>query len=249
MINYNIGITTFSKRFHLVSSLIEDIRKYTDLKIFLCINGEIDNDLDEVYRKNILQLCIKYAHIYPIFFNEMRGLSKMWNTLIIHSNLDNILILNDDLKIRNGKIFESVKNVISNTNYSGLVKINNSFSHFIINKIIIHKIGYFDERLLGFGEEDGDIIYRFEKNNIPINSIYVEGVDNLVSDIRHDLVKSGIGKYSEFNRNFIYNIKYKRNDYSKYRGIFDYPMNLVIDDDMQYLHEKFYRKNKHKLLI
>ena len=136
---------------------------------------------------------------------------------------------------------------IKTPDYKGLTKINNSFSHFIANKVIIDKVGYFDERLLGFGEEDGDISYRFIKDGIPINNIYVNGVVNIVSNIRHEHITAGIGKYSNFNRQFIYGQKYSPNMRSPYKGMFDTPMNQLLEDVNQYPHEEFFRKNKNNL--
>lgn len=247
MIKYSIGITTFSSRLNFVSELIKDIRSFTELKILLCINGEKNGEFNENYRKKILQICLTYNNIYPIFFTEIRGLSKMWNTLVIHSDDDNILMLNDDLKINKDTIFRKVEHVITDPRYTGIVKINDSFSHFIINKVILHKLGYFDERLLGFGEEDGDILFRSETSGIPVGKIYVEGVINIISNVRNENIKNGIGKYSKFNREFVYNEKYTSNTDSTYRGMFDYPMQKVVEDLPQYTYEAFFRKNKHKL--
>ena len=242
-----IVITTFSKRYNLVSSLIKQIRTYSDLKVILLINGEQDGNFNEEYRTKILNLSVAYKNIYPIFFIETRGLAKMWNTGIIHSNTDNILMLNDDIIINSKEIFDTAFSVITNHEYTGLTVINKSFSHFIINKIVIHKIGYFDERLLGFGEEDGDITYRFEKEKLKINSISVSSVINIVSDIRHDHIKPEISKYSKFNIDFICKEKYKVNTDSFYKGIFDNPMDIILADETQYPYEKFFRQNKDKL--
>jgi hypothetical protein len=240
-----IGITTFSKRFGLLSKLINQIREVnTSDNILICVNGEQNGNFDNQYRKNILDLCLKYDKVYPIFFIEMRGLSKMWNTLIINSNEENILLLNDDLEIYDNRVFETIKSYIKSTEFHGFTRINHSFSHFLVNKKTIDILGYFDERLLGFGEEDGDIYYRCLKNNIKIYDIHINGFNNLVSNIRHENVKSGIGKYSKFNRDFIYNEKYKTDFNSPYRGMFDSPMKELLDNENQYPYEKFFNKNK-----
>ena len=111
----------------------------------------------------------------------------------------------------------------------------------------MEQIGYFDERLLGFGEEDGDITYRLLKHNINVNNINVNGIINIISSVRHEYVKPGIGKYSKFNRQFIYETKYSKNITSKYRGLFDSPMDQNIEDLQQYPYEKFFRDNKNNL--
>ena len=48
---YTIVITTFSKRFDLVTNLITQIREVTKNPIILTINGERDGVLNEEYRK------------------------------------------------------------------------------------------------------------------------------------------------------------------------------------------------------
>ena len=240
-----IGITTYSKRFEMLANLIAQIRAInTSDNILICINGEQDGNFNNQYRKDMLDLCSSFYNVYPIFFIEMRGLSKMWNTLVVNSNEENVLLLNDDLEIFNPEVFNMVKNHIVSENFSGFTRINYSFSHFLVNKTTMDNLGYFDERLLGFGEEDGDIYYRCLKNNININDISINGFKNLVSDIRHDNVKKGIGKYSKFNRDYIYGQKYQTDFDSPYQGMFDTPMKQILVDENQYPFEKFFNENK-----
>jgi len=243
-----IGITTFSKRFALLAKLVEQIRRINKHdKIIITVNGEKDGLFDDEYRKNILDLCSNYEHVYPIFFIEMRGLSKMWNTIITTSVDDNILLLNDDLEINNLHIFDEIHGHITSQEYNGFTRINRSFSHFIVNKSVIDDLGYFDERLLGFGEEDGDIYYRLIKNNMGIKDISINGFSNLISDIRHDHVVSGIGKYSLFNREYIYGQKYLVDETSNLKGMFDSPMKQIISDVNCYPLEKYHNENKNRV--
>jgi hypothetical protein len=250
MNNFDIGITTFSLRYDFVESLVKTIRTLgIDNNIFLCVNGEKDSNFSEEYRKKILNLCLLYPNVFPIFFVEMRGLSKMWNTLLIHSSKENVLLLNDDINLVNENMFEVVSNHIKSEEYYGLSKINGTFSFFVVNKNVIDELGYFDERLLGFGEEDGDITYRMlESKNKDVYQLYVQGVHNIVSDIRHTHVKPGIGKYSFFNRNFIFSSKYCcENPKSKISGMFGMPCDKILSDVNLYPYEKFFKDNKEKL--
>jgi hypothetical protein len=71
----------------------------------------------------------------------------------------------------------------------------------------------------------------------------------LVIDVRDENIKSGIGKYSEFNRNFCF-----VNEVCKYvsfsegiTGSFGQPMKKNIEDLNQYPYEKFFKENKGKL--
>jgi len=194
----------------------------------------------------VFNLCIKYKQIYPIFFQEIRGLSKMWNTIIVHSSSDNVLLFNDDLEIHNDEIFKSVEQISNHSEFNSICKFNGSFSHFLVKKECIEKIGFFDERLLGFGEEDGDITFRLIKNNYHLHTHGVSGLINIVSNVRHDNVKPGIGKYSKFNRDFIYNEKYKV-DPNGIKGMFDSPMIESFESLSQYPYEVFYRENKSNL--
>lgn len=248
--NFDIGITTFSLRFNFVETLVNKIRELKiENNIYLCINGEKDSNFSEEYRKKILNLCIENSNVYPIFFVETRGLSKMWNTLIIHSTKSDILILNDDINLVNDNMFRVVSEHIDKPEYYGFSKINNTFSYFVVNKDLIDELGYFDERLIGFGEEDGDITYRMiNKKSKDVYQLYVQGVHNIVSDIRHNHVKPGVGKYSWFNRNFTFTKKYNcQNATSGISGMFGMICDQILPDENLYPYEKFFKENKNNL--
>ena len=245
--SYTIGITTFSKRYDLVVTLVNQIRSFTNETVIITINGEKDGVFDDEYRKKMLELCSNFPNVFPTFFIETRGLSKLWNTVLIMSNDEHVLMLNDDIEINSSHIFDIVNEHIKSNSFTGLSRINNSFSHFVVSKGIMNTIGYFDERLLGFGEEDGDVTYRMLKHGINVANIYSPNVINIVSNIRHDYIKSGIGKYSFFNRDFVYNQKYLANSTSILKGMFDTPMEQLLPDINQYPTEKFFKDNKDKL--
>lgn len=248
MNNFDIGITTFSLRYEFVESLVKSIRTLgIDNNIFLCINGEKDSNFSEEYRQKILSLCLEYKNVFPIFFVETRGLSKMWNTLIIHSTKDDLLILNDDINVISDNVFEVVSSHIKTPEYFGLSIINNTFSFFVVNKKFIDELGYFDERLIGFGEEDGDIVYRLNKQTgNKIFRLSASGLENIVSHIRHEHIKSGIGKYSFFNRDYIFNKKYRCHG-----DIYYFPEGIeceqLLENIQLYPYEKFFMENKKNL--
>lgn len=248
MNNFDIGITTFSLRYNFVSNLIQQIRSLSiDNTIYLAVNGEQNGAFDDNYRKQILNLCLSYSNIFPIFFTDIRGLSKLWNTILIHSSKDNTLLLNDDINIFSSNIFDVVSEYIQNKPDYGLSIINNTFSYFIVNNTFINQLGYFDERLLGFGEEDGDILYRIiQKTGKTIDRLNVSGVENIVSDTAYSHIKKGIGKYSLFNRNFIFQQKYRCKG-----DVYYFPENIeceqLLQDHQLYPYEQFYRDNKKSL--
>jgi glycosyltransferase involved in cell wall biosynthesis len=248
MKNYSIGITTFSKRFDHLSKLVDQIRQLDDCDILLTINGNYNCEFDEDYRKKVLSLCCQYTKIYPIFFPEQRGLAKLWNTITIHSKTDWILMVNDDIELTENEIFTILNNLSKNE--PDIKRINGSFSHFILHKDCIDDLGYFDERLLGFGEEDGDIFYRYiKKYNKWLQNISVHGFKNLCVSTRDENIKAGTGKYSAFNRNFCFhnnNCKYKPDD-NGISGMFGLKMIKNLVDEPQYCYEKFFKEHKNKL--
>ena len=247
-INYSVCITTFSKRFNYVEKLVSQVRSLTTCDILIAVNGDYNQEFNNEFRKQILDLCLKFDNVYPIFFPEQRGLAKLWNTLVVHSKQDWCLLLNDDVELDNDEVFTST--IPSLGNKPDLRRINGSFSHFLIHKDCLDKIGYFDERLLGFGEEDGDIFYRYiETYNEWIQELWVHGFTNLVVDVRDENIKPGIGKYSQFNRNFCFS-----DEPCKYisvsegiTGLFGQHMKKNIEDLSQYPYEKFFKENKGKL--
>lgn len=248
MKNYSVGITTFSKRFDHLSKLVGQIRQLEDCDILLTINGNYNCEFDEDYRKNVLSLCSQYSKIYPIFFPEQRGLSKLWNSIVIHSKTDWILMLNDDVELTENEVFTILNNLPKDK--PDIKRINGTFSHFILHKDCIDDLGYFDERLLGFGEEDGDIVYRYiAKYDRWLEDIWVHGFTNLCVSTRDENIKPGVSKYSAFNRNFCFhngNCKYKP-DENGIPSMFGCKMTKNIPDEPQYCYEKFFKQHKHEL--
>lgn len=250
-----IGITTFSKRFSYLENIISQIRKFTDYDILIAVNGDYKEDFNDDYRKNVLNLCLNYNNVYPIFFTEQRGLSKLWNTLIIHSKTNWNLLMNEDIEIENDDIFNVFKHdpIFSEPD---LIRINGSFSHFFIHKKRIDELGYFDERLLGFGEEDGDITYRYLKM---YKKYFIDrssgGIKNLVIYDRDENIKPGVWKYSLFNRVFAGFLNDDSIDIDKkyifdengIKGMFDFPVKSNLQNIKQYPYESFFNKNKIKL--
>lgn len=241
---YSIGIVTFNKRFNqYFKPLIKFIKENSELDIIVCINGSLHDSFDEEYRKEFLSYISLYSNIYPMFFTSFRSLSKLWNNLIINSNKDNILILNDDVEILNKNFFIDVENAINNK----LFTINGSWSHFVANKLEMNELGFFDERLLGIGEEDGDMVYRYIKkySHYP-NNIVSTNLKNICSNENQTNMKKGIGKYSLFNREFMFKYKFQKSE-NGIKGMFDYPVNQIIEDQNIYPYEKFYLDNLHNI--
>jgi GR25 family glycosyltransferase involved in LPS biosynthesis len=244
--NYTICVCTFLNRYrNYFLPLISNINQLKpDIEKIIFINGQHKQNFNKEYKKNILQIISSLNETYPIVSPFFRGCSFMWNTCINYSSSNYILLLNDDIVISD-KFFKDVENIIE-TNPSSFT-INNSFSHFCVNRNDINNVGYFDEHLIGIGEEDGDWLWRWEQHySKPIPNFNLDSVLNVVdkSDYNLQNIKKVNGKYSAFNRSWLFDKKYHKNE-NGYRGRFDY--NVFMNDEYKNLNlypcEKWYRDN------
>jgi len=247
MKEYSICITTFSKREEMCCSLIQYISEHApNIDIIVAINGDNELKMDEGYRSRFLSFCSKIPRCYPIVCPEFKSLAKIWNTLVIFSNTNYNLICNDDIEIVNPTCFKNIKDVINQTSHE-LFTINGGWSHYMITKQLLHELGYFDERLIAFGEEDGDMVYRFikkYKKKVPVYK--VEGFRNVCAYDKSDTkIDVHVDNKPRFNREFI-NLKYKYDDNGIY-GMSPIPVIQVLDDFSQYPYEIFNIKNKHNI--
>lgn len=246
--NISIGIVTFKQRAHLVRSLIKQIRSNVDssVDIILAVNGNNEEIMDESYRKEMLSLSLEYDSVYPIICPEFKSLCKLWNTIAIFSRTEYVFYICDDVLYEDPNILNSVLSYIEQTK-SEFFTINNQFSHFVLTKSILHKLGYFDERLIGFGEEDGDIVHRYiEMFGYRMPDIHVNGLQNMGSyELRNDNIETHIDNKPRFNREFA-GFKYKQ-DPIGIRGMSPVPLVKVLDDYQQYPYEQFVRNNKHNV--
>jgi hypothetical protein len=245
----SICITTFKEREEIVKTLISQIRDKAgiDNDIIVAVNGNNEEKMDDRYRKRMLQFFSEQKNCYPIFFPEFKCLSKIWNTLVIFSSTEYNLILNDDVIFENADIVDAIEKKVTKTGTT-FFTINNSFSHFVITKTELHNLGYFDERLIAFGEEDGDMVHRYIiKYGRSIPTAPAHGLHNF-----HAYEKSSnnldvhIDNKPRFNREFIYK-KYIRDDINGIYGMSPFPVKKTLDDIQQYPYEIFFIKNKHNI--
>ena len=243
-LSYSIVITTFDRRFesHFIP-LVEDVfdkpkSNYND--IIVMVNGPHCSDFNQDYRKQILFFLSKYKNVYPTIFPNFQSLSKLWNRGILTSLHEVVLVLNDDLRLK-PKFFEVLEEKIASN--SGSFRINESFSHYVIYKQELIDVGFFDERLLGLGEEDGDFVWRYYKKYAKeFPSVEIPYIDNIQSDIADPGYSKGIRTASKFNREFILNNKYRRSIFG-HKGMFDYKVAQRMEDQTQYPYENFYREH------
>jgi hypothetical protein len=242
--SYSIVIATFDLRFksHFVP-LMEDLHRQgtaASPEIIVMVNGPHRAQFSDEYRRDILSFLSNYENAYPTLFPSFQSLSKLWNRGILTAQHEMVLVLNDDLRVKPG-FLQAVDEEVRSRGQSFII--NGSFSHYVAFKSELIEVGFFDERLLGVGEEDGDFAWRFyKKYGRDIASVQIPFIHNIESDTADPQVAKGIRKYSKFNREFITNKKYKRSIFG-HKGMFDHKVVQQIDDLQQYPYESFYRSH------
>ena len=250
MNNISIGIVTFRERKHLVEELIQQIKQYIPdtVDVLLAINGNNEELMLESYRQEMLDLCKKYKNIYPVFCPEFKSLSKLWNTLVIFSKTEYNFIICDDTYFTNPSTLDLIGNYVSKSQDEFFL-INGEFSHFIVTKHKIHELGYFDERFVGHGEEDGDIVHRYIKAyNKDIYNLQIPGIGNLASyNLKNEKMECHINNKPIINRK-IAELKYTP-DVDGICGMNPTPLSSsgILEDFQQYPHEMFFQENKHNI--
>jgi hypothetical protein len=243
--NYSIVITTFDKRFdaYLVP-LIKSIKQQRpDVEIIVTANGPCRAAFDPNYRSGLLAFLATQSNCFPTVFPTFQSLAKMWNRGILTATQEQVLVLNDDLIIQpstGDSFFDRLETVLAGNRST--FKINGSFSHYVIAKTELIDVGFFDERLLGLGEEDGDFYWRYhEKLKKEITNVDIAGIENVCSDLADDGYVKGIRTAAKFNRDFIKNIKYSEVLLGGHRGMFDKRVKKKLADEVQYPYEQFAR--------
>lgn len=248
----SIGITTFEHRFdRYFVPLLDRIREYAGNEVVVAVNGEHEREFGEEYRRRILSYLASRPNVYPVVFPRFRGLSKLWNSIIVHATGEHVLMLNDDVMIESREFLDEVCRALRR-NGGRTFLVNRSWSHFVLNRAEIDELGYFDERLLGIGEEDGDMTWRYiRRHGRPIASFSMKGFVNYaeetVRSFRPTNIRTHSGtKYSLFNRKFMFTEKYGP-DPEGIRGMFDEPVALKDPGKAQYPNERFYRLRRKEL--
>lgn len=243
--NYSIVITTFDKRFdaYLVP-LVKSIKaQRPDVEIIVTANGPCRAAFDPNYRARLLEFLSTQPNCFPTVFPTFQSLAKMWNRGVLTATQEHVLVLNDDLIIQPMQgpgFFEQLEAVLATQ--QNTFKINGSFSHYVVAKAELMEVGFFDERLLGLGEEDGDFYWRYhEKYGRDIASFDIGGIENVCSDLADDGYVKGIRTAAKFNRDFIKNEKYREVLIGGHRGMFDKRVKKKLDDAAQYPYEQFAR--------
>jgi hypothetical protein len=203
-----IVITTFSRRFEIFAlPLIKNLRQAGVREaIYVVVNGDWDGDFNHEKRSTFLSELAKIESCFPICLGSAQGMSQMWNAGLRLSDSDVALVLNDDTNVIVSEVLENINHSFSLALENDLIILNGSFGHYIITRRCIRNIGWFDERFLGFGHEDGDYYWRFEQHykKAPSKVDRLVGISNASSEIGHEHIVAGFaGKYSLFNDVFL----------------------------------------------
>jgi|SRR3989344_1006889 len=221
---YTIGVVTYHARFdQYFKPLIEKlVRIFPDREIVAVLNGHPDQTLQLKYLSEATKFLSRFDTVRYIAHTDHQSLSRCWNQIVILANTEDILILNDDTNV--SELFRS--EFEPEIGKALLTTINKSWSHFILNKEVVKKVGWFDERFLGVGHEDADYAYRMAISGISLSNIECVGVRNFVAENPNagwqNISKTGTGnKYAEVNHEF-FNRKWQTSDNSPHQSSFSY---------------------------
>jgi glycosyltransferase involved in cell wall biosynthesis len=218
----SIVICTFEDRFFKFAlPLIKQIRNESDLPIILIVNGNLDRPVSSSKFKEFLAQVINFPNVYPVTFTSFQGCAKMWNSGILHADSEVVIILNDDLQLIPGTLQADLSKAVESANSSMVVRINGSWSHFVITKKAINVLGWFDERFLGIGEEDGDYQTRYSSHfSREIPTIRLMSFVNLIDSSRDEGIAKGVSKYSLFNRTLVSHNLFRKLSVSEARALY-----------------------------
>jgi hypothetical protein len=175
---------------------------FPDYEVNVFLNGHYDLGKQVQYLRDVTTFLRHYPAIHYITNLHHQPLARGWNWLILMSICPIVLVLNDDISLD----WEFRRNLENLKRVPGIFTLNNSWSHFVIHKDIVRAVGWFDERFLGVGDEDGDYICRLAQKGIPLGNVAIHGLHNFVApqdDASWTHLSGAIhGKYSLINQEF-----------------------------------------------
>ena len=225
-----ILITTFEKRqFEAALPLVKAIRREKiEYPIAVFINGNLESDQDPIARQKFIRELSNFEGVSIVCSNVMTGISRNWNLGIQLLGTDSILCLSDDVLIH-ADAKRDLENAFNIAEVELFLTIG-SFASFIVTRRCIREIGWFDERFIGFGEEDGDYIWRFLAHfkRKPRN-YYTSSLEHLDMQSKGSEISFGGSKYS------LTNIVFRKIKYSEKKtgiqGTFDVPHELNLEEN------------------
>lgn len=235
--DFKIVIVTFSKRFfENCLPLIKELRAAgVNQEIYIGINGDDGRSYDPALRSKFLQEISAIPNVNPVSFGSFQGLSLIWNRCIQAADSEIVIVLNDDLIVERDYVVATLDKMAKVAKNKSICLLNSGWSHFAISTRVFQEIGWFDERLLGIGEEDSDLTFRFEDFfgfSCFDNSIHEKGLIHDSSSVFDSNLAKGKGKYSLFNWVYI-EMKYSF-EKGAISGMFDRPATKQFVEVNQY---------------
>jgi len=202
--SYSIGVVTYVNRYHTYfkPNILNLIKYFPDKQIVCIINGHPNKLKHLAYLKEATQW-LSSLNIQYVTFDDHQSLARCWNWILLMSSAQNNLFLNDDVLVKQDFRHDFENHLQKNHDFFA---INNSFSHFLLSKNVVKKVGWFDERFLGIGQEDGDYLIRMAEQKVNLISLSCRDIINYVApgdDPSFQKVSANIGKYSSVNREFM----------------------------------------------
>jgi hypothetical protein len=212
--DYSIGIVTYVERFEksfkkLARTLKE---QFPEVEKNAILNGFPDDVKQLKYLKEATAYLHDCGFKHVLTYERHQALARGWNLLVITSDAPKILMLNDDCNL--GPNFRH--EFESQRGEREWLFLNQSFSHFLTSKNVTRQVGWFDERFLGIGHEDGDFARRcaikgFEYD-VGIECPSLKNMQFLEEHVGFTTKASGRrGNYSQYNEKF-YLKKWKHAD-------------------------------------
>ncbi len=204
---YDIIVTTYIARFdsYFKGILFQLQYMFPDRRVFVVVNGYYDALKQEEYLVQLRAYAARYPNVTLVCCDEPVGLSTMWNRALAATNEERVLVLNDDIylmacfrtQLENSKLLDCPVAVI-----------NGSWSHFLITRNLMSRIGGFDEGLREIGYEDTDYMVRLACEGVELHCVSLNGVLNCVEQPDEysyaEELEISDGKYSSYNERYLH---------------------------------------------
>lgn len=244
-IQYKIVIITFSKR--ILNScllLIKELRSSgIAQQIFVGINGDLDKSYESSIRQKFFREISELQDVNVVCFGNFESLAKMWNRTIQATGSEIVIVLNDDIIVDKKEVAKTFDILAKRAQKYGICLLNSDWAHFAISKDALIQVGWFDERFLGIGEEDGDFSYRFEETfgqSVFDFSLWRVGLTHDTSDVFDENLAKGKRKYSLFN--WVFSEKKYQIGKGTIKGMSNSTMLQTISDKIQFPYEIWERQ-------
>jgi predicted glycosyltransferase involved in capsule biosynthesis len=246
---YSVAITTYHVRFNdwLKPLVLEIVKQRPEVEIILSVNGEHNIPFKEDYRKEMLEFIKPYPNIFPIFYPRFRSLTRMWNLGLQFASNEIVLMLEDDIYLKEG-FFDEYEEILKTgkgkqwlvdrevEKLVGMFKINDGYAAISCNRRVVDRLNWFDERFLGLGHEDGEFNRKYlDATGFYMPNLEIKTVDTEAIIIENEPRLAGQRIETRFNR---------YNEYNAEMADFIYKTPYV---SKQYPHEENYWDNKDKL--